>query len=223
MNLVSITAINIMSAEINDPHKVTGEVSIDVAWSEERRPMDTLSSDVLLAIVHKLAAQDPLALLTATCACKDFLSVTEDNSWVWKKIFYSSRPPSQPARGFRAFPPRPRARPRTLPSEARSERAAATAAAREEQVPDSQARARLIRGGKCWADSRAAAMDTIPNDVLLTIVHKLAAQDPLALLTATCARVTDENEEVWRNIFYGSDVDINFGENSADWRGETES
>ncbi|GAQ82437.1 hypothetical protein KFL_001110140 [Klebsormidium nitens] len=52
--------------------------------------MDTLPSDVLLAIVHKLAAQDPLALLTATCACKAILRVTEDNEGVWRDIFYGS-------------------------------------------------------------------------------------------------------------------------------------
>lgn len=52
--------------------------------------MDTLPSELLLAIVHKLAAQDPLALLTATCACKGISRVTEENSRVWKDIFYGS-------------------------------------------------------------------------------------------------------------------------------------
>lgn len=51
--------------------------------------MDTLPSDVLLTIVHKLAAQDPLALLTPTRACKALLRATEDNP-IWKDLFYGS-------------------------------------------------------------------------------------------------------------------------------------
>ncbi|GAQ82439.1 hypothetical protein KFL_001110150 [Klebsormidium nitens] len=53
--------------------------------------METLPSDVLLVIVHKLAAQDPLALLTSACAIKAFLRVTEDTPGVWKEVFYGSR------------------------------------------------------------------------------------------------------------------------------------
>lgn len=53
--------------------------------------MDTLPSDVLLVIVHKLATQDPLALLTATCACKAFFCVIKDNPGVWKDLFHGSK------------------------------------------------------------------------------------------------------------------------------------
>ena len=49
-------------------------------------------------------------------------------------------------------------------------------------------------------------MERLPRDVLLTIVYKLAAQDPLSLPRAAYSckavlRVTDENPDVWRAAF----------------------
>lgn len=52
-------------------------------------------------------------------------------------------------------------------------------------------------------------MDRLPSDVILLIVHRLAVQDPLSLVPATCAlapfhRVLEEIPSMWREAFYGS-------------------
>ncbi|GAQ84614.1 hypothetical protein KFL_001970145 [Klebsormidium nitens] len=57
--------------------------------------MENLPNDVLLIVVRKLAAQDPVSLLRATCSCKHLLRVTEGNRVVWKEAFLGSAPTEQ--------------------------------------------------------------------------------------------------------------------------------
>lgn len=57
----------------------------------------------------------------------------------------------------------------------------------------------------------AAAMDCLPSDVVLLILRKLAVQDPLSLLRATCAlapfhRGAAVDPEVWKRAFYGPEM-----------------
>lgn len=52
-------------------------------------------------------------------------------------------------------------------------------------------------------------MDTLPNDVILIILRKLASGDPLSLLLATCAsapfqKAAADNPEIWKTAFLGS-------------------
>ncbi|GAQ84611.1 hypothetical protein KFL_001970120 [Klebsormidium nitens] len=46
-----------------------------------------LPSDAVLAILKKLAVQDPLSLLRATFACKCILEMAEKNPAVWREEF----------------------------------------------------------------------------------------------------------------------------------------
>lgn len=54
--------------------------------------MEYLPTDVLLIILQKLAAQDPLSLLRTTCATARFYRVAGDNPGVWKEAFYGPIP-----------------------------------------------------------------------------------------------------------------------------------
>ncbi|GAQ92358.1 hypothetical protein KFL_009920020 [Klebsormidium nitens] len=50
--------------------------------------METLPSDVVSVVLHKLAVQDPRSLVRATCACKTFHREVEQNRGVWKDAFF---------------------------------------------------------------------------------------------------------------------------------------
>ncbi|GAQ84613.1 hypothetical protein KFL_001970140 [Klebsormidium nitens] len=65
--------------------------------------MEDLPSDLLLIVLRKLAAQDPISLLRATCACKLILRVTEENPIVWKEAFLGSAPTEQNTGGLDAY------------------------------------------------------------------------------------------------------------------------
>lgn len=49
--------------------------------------MERLPSDLVACILLKLAVQDPLSLLRATCACKSWLRLVEENIDIWKAAF----------------------------------------------------------------------------------------------------------------------------------------
>lgn len=56
-------------------------------------------------------------------------------------------------------------------------------------------------------------MDTLPGDVVFVILRKLATDDPLSLLRATCVlapfhRVAAENREIWKEAFLGSHQEL---------------
>lgn len=53
-------------------------------------------------------------------------------------------------------------------------------------------------------------MESLPNDVVLVVLHKLAIQDPRSLLRATCAckmfhREAENNRVIWKDAFFGRD------------------
>lgn len=50
--------------------------------------MESLPSDVLSVVLHKLAVQDPRSLLQATCACKTFHREADNTRGIWKEAFY---------------------------------------------------------------------------------------------------------------------------------------
>lgn len=57
-----------------------------------------------------------------------------------------------------------------------------------------------------------AALETLPTEVLLVILNKLAAQDLPSLLRAACVskalfQVTGANSDIWKDIFHGPGVD----------------
>lgn len=52
--------------------------------------MDALSGDVVLVILRKLAAEDPLSLLRATCVLAPFHRVAAENREIWKVAFMGS-------------------------------------------------------------------------------------------------------------------------------------
>lgn len=54
--------------------------------------MESLPSDVLLVILRKIAAQDPVSLLRATCTSKLLHRAIEDNPFIWKEAFLGSAP-----------------------------------------------------------------------------------------------------------------------------------
>lgn len=61
---------------------------------------------------------------------------------------------------------------------------------------------------------RPAATDSLPSDVVLVILRKLAAQDPLALFRVTCAsapfyRAAAANPEVWEEAYCVTQKKIN--------------
>lgn len=50
--------------------------------------MEHLPSDVFLIILHKLAVQDPLSLVRATCSCGLFQKEAEDSEDIWLEAFF---------------------------------------------------------------------------------------------------------------------------------------
>ncbi|GAQ91656.1 hypothetical protein KFL_008270010 [Klebsormidium nitens] len=55
-----------------------------------------------------------------------------------------------------------------------------------------------------------AAMESLPNDVVSVVLHKLAVQDPRSLLRATFAceafhREAESNRGIWKDAFFGGD------------------
>lgn len=59
--------------------------------------MEDLPGDVLLVLLRKLAAQDPVSLLRATCASKLFHRATEENPVLWKEAFLGLAPAQEKA------------------------------------------------------------------------------------------------------------------------------
>lgn len=102
---------------------------------------------------------------------------------------------------------------------------ATSAAARERPRPHLLSRVYLTHGRvetgpqkAQWADfippaRFSAGMERLPDELLLVILHKLAALDPLSLLRISCAlapfyRVAAENPDLWKEAFCGSTNEV---------------
>lgn len=53
--------------------------------------MERIPGDVILMILRKLAVQDPLSLLKATCVCRLLYHQAEKNSYLWKEAFLGGK------------------------------------------------------------------------------------------------------------------------------------
>lgn len=60
--------------------------------------MDGLPTDVVDIILRKLAEQDPLSLLQATCACKALLNLASEK--IWRHAFLAPLPAEENALGL---------------------------------------------------------------------------------------------------------------------------